>query len=420
MSSLATRARSSTTPRRITLPVKVGLLSHVVPPAHSGQAVVLFRIFQGIDPDSYCLLEVVEEGAVPASEILSAGAHASERLPVRYHTIPARSCLPHYPRPIIRTVRKLSATLAETRRRAKHIREALDRENCQALIACSADLVNLPAGYLAARQLGIPFYPWLFDDYETQWIQRFPRTFARWAMRFLAPRAERVLVPNAFLAELVRNRHGIEPLVIANVCDSVAAAPPVLPWPACPDAIRVVYTGAVYQAHFDAFRNLQTAVGILRKPAEIHVWTNCPHEMLEREGLASPTVIHDAISLAESLEEQRRADILFLPLAFNSPYPEVIRTANPGKVSEFLASGRPILVHAPGDSFVSWYFRKHDCGLVVDRPEAGVLADALDSLMTSPSLRTRIVSNAWSRAQADYHPGRARELLASALNRKTK
>ena len=75
---------------------------------------------------------------------------------------------------------------------------------------------------------------------------------------------------------------------------------------------------------------------------------------------------------------QRNADILFLPLAFNSPYPEIIKTSSPGEIGEYLAGKKPILVHAPSDSFISWYFRKYNCGCVVDDDDSEKLAAAIN------------------------------------------
>ncbi len=60
----------------------------------------------------------------------------------------------------------------------------------------------------------------------------------------------------------------------------------------------------------------------------------------------------------------------FLLLALNWPdespiHPDELRTIFPTKTPEYLASGRPIIVHCPEDYFLAQFFRKHRCGFVI-------------------------------------------------------
>jgi glycosyltransferase involved in cell wall biosynthesis len=111
----------------------------------------------------------------------------------------------------------------------------------------------------------------------------------------------------------------------------------------------------------------------------------------------------------------KQADILFLPLAFASEYREIIRTAAPGKICEYLSARRPVLVHAPADSFTAWYFREHDCGVVADTNDPVELAHALERLIVDPELRNRVSDHAWDRAQSDFDLPHARTKFASVL-----
>ena len=114
---------------------------------------------------------------------------------------------------------------------------------------------------------------------------------------------------------------------------------------------------------------------------------------------------------------QAEADILFLPLAFDCPAPDVVRSALPGKFPEYLASGRPILVHAPADSFVAWYCRQHHCAAVVDEPDTRALADGLHRLISDGNFRRAIIRAALCRARKDFDPEvSARNLLTVLRN----
>jgi glycosyltransferase involved in cell wall biosynthesis len=91
---------------------------------------------------------------------------------------------------------------------------------------------------------------------------------------------------------------------------------------------------------------------------------------------------------------QSEATLLFLPLAWGTDAPDIIATASPGKFTDYLASGRPMLVHAPDYSYIARYTREHDVGIVVDRNDVGALADAVREFLQDPARGSRYVENA--------------------------
>src|SRR5205823_2319116 len=88
------------------------------------------------------------------------------------------------------------------------------------------------------------------------------------------------------------------------------------------DEKRIVYTGAVYEAHYDAFRNLVRAIELLgREDVRLHLYTaQTPGELAE-VGIKGPVVVHGHVAASAVPAIQKQADVLFLPLAFDSPYP---------------------------------------------------------------------------------------------------
>src|SRR5439155_16530435 len=140
-------------------------------------------------------------------------------------------------------------------------------------------------------------------------------------------------------------------------------------------------------------------------------YTSCPPAALDAQGIRGPVVVNGHVPVEEALRLQQSADVLFLPLAFQSPYPQIIRTSAPGKLGEYLASGRPILAHAPADSFVSWYLREHGCGLVVDREDPDALAAAIARLDAEEGLRRELAARALERVRADFALAAARRAV---------
>jgi glycosyltransferase involved in cell wall biosynthesis len=178
-----------------------------------------------------------------------------------------------------------------------------------------------------------------------------------------------------------------------------------------------VYTGAVYEAHYDAFRNLIAAVPKTGLPdLTIHIYTPQSPGQLHAYGISGPVTIHPALPNCEMPAVQHSADILFLPLAFDSPYPDIIRTSAPGKTGEYLASGKPVLVHAPKDSFIAWYFSKNRCGDVVSENNPEILAAHIVHLIRDDVYRQELVRNACMRAKDQFDAGLAREKFFAIIS----
>lgn len=382
---------------------KVALVSHVLPPSPSGQAMALHRMLRGWPADRLCLLSREPGGGgAPGPDV---GALSGRRYLLAPAAPPAGSRL--LPTETLRTAAGAARGIL---RRARRIAEILAAERCDLVVACTGDLHDLPAACLASRRARIPFVPYLFDDYVFQWTGA-ARTVARRLEPHLMRRSRAILVPNEFLGQEYLRRHGVSGAVFHNPCllpdlPALDESPRVFD----PGETAVVYAGAVYHAHHDAFRNLAAAIS---RPGlagvKLHIFTAQSRDEIARAGLAGPAVVHHPhIAPGEVPRVLRGASVLFLPLAFDSPIPEAIRTSAPGKTGEYLSVARPVLVHAPADSFLSWYFRANRCGLVVDRNDPGVLAAALARLASDPDLRGDLGRSAREAAERDFDVNKIR------------
>lgn len=367
------------------------IVSHVLPPQPSGQAMLLARLLDGMPAADYCLLATGEAGHAPAKE---------EGLPASCHRLPQASLIPEPGWPLLGTLASWGNALFDTLRLALRIRGVVRREQATLLVACSGALCDLPAAALASYFTGIPLVAYVMDDYVYQWSGR-RRAVARFLERIVMARAACVLVLNEFARDVYRRRHGVEAAVLYN--PAPLPAPEMLQGCAAPLA-RIVYTGALYHAQLDAVRRL---LQVLERPEfaglRLHVYTAQEPAALAQAGLCGTAlVLHPHVAPEEVPAILLAADLLFLPLAFASPCPEVIRTSVPFKTGEYLAAGRPILVHAPADSFPVWYFSRHDCGCVVDSEDSEALAAALRGLSRDPDLRAGLAARARRRAEADF------------------
>ncbi len=391
---------------------KFALLSHVLPPFPSGQSIVIDRLLRGLPPDRYCLLT---RGECPPS---GPDGDKAGWLPGRHYglTPAARIFGERFLRP--ETLAEGAKAAVRIVRRAREIARVLRAERCALLVACTGDPYDLPAASLAGRWARVPVVPYLFDDYAFQWTGPL-RAISRRIEPAVVRRARGIIVPNEFMRREYERRHGVSGAVIRNPCPLPDLAALDRAAPAFdPDEKSIVFAGAVYHANHDAFRNLLEAIRKLGDPrVRLHLFTARTESLLSEAGIAGPEVVrHSPVPAAAVPGVLRRAGLLFLPLSFDGPIPEVIRTSAPGKTAEYLSVGRPVLVHAPADSFVSWYFRENGCGLVADRNDPEALAAAVARLFSDAELRSELSGRARRCAERDFDVERIRGQFAELLS----
>lgn len=388
--------------------MKLALISHTLPPAWSGQAIVIYRMLEHLNPESYCLISSRADGIDgDASEYMPALAGSRYQIPEAFKIW----------RGLGFGMQHVNIWIAIIQR-ARYLIRIIKSQKCDLVLAWTGNVLDLPAAYIASRRVGLPFYACIQDHYsKREWNDPIARFWASRLEAWLIRGATKVIVANETLRDDLHTAFGVEATVIHNSCD-VSEYEKSVPSLAGSEntGIRITYTGDIYEAHYDAFRNLIAALKIIgRDDVKLHLYTTRSAEYLADFGISGPTVLHPHHGPSEIPSIQQQADILFLPLAFDSPYPDVIRTSSTAKVGEFMAARRPVLVHAPAGSFISWYFRRYECGLVVDHKDPVALAQAVSRLLSDSELRERLIANAWQRAQEDFSLSKARAQFAELL-----
>jgi len=150
--------------------------------------------------------------------------------------------------------------------------------------------------------------------------------------------------------------------------------------PRRPGKLRIVFTGGIYAANEDAILCFLKAVEKL-KDVEVVFATTCQKEYLKNVNIGF-------VPKKVCYELQKSADILLLPLAFKSPYPEEIRCAFPTKALEYLAANKPILAIVPKGTFCQEFIEKNQIGIVVTEPSEQKIAEAIEKLRNSTKLMT--------------------------------
>jgi glycosyltransferase involved in cell wall biosynthesis len=369
--------------------MKFALISHVLPPSTSGQAIVLFRLLKNIDPKQFILIS-----SQNYQHIAKNNQNGTSVLGSKYYCVPRffyliESFFLKAERIGFKGLLQIYLML-----RTMMLVNILKREDCVCVVGCSADLFDPYCSYIACKKMQIPFIFYAFDDYVAQFLNKNDLYFSQKYGPEILKNADKVIVPNEFLRDYYYEQYKIDATVIHNPVnlEDYERINPISKGSG--KELSILYTGAIYEAHYDAFNNFVRAIENL-SDLKIVFDIYSDQELPERiESKKIHIVYHKHQHNSTMPLIQKKADLLFLPLSFNSPYKDIIvETSSPGKMGEYLAARRPILV---------WYFKKYNCGVVADSKNIIDLSEKLRQILTNQSLRNEIMNNAWHRASEDF------------------
>lgn len=147
----------------------------------------------------------------------------------------------------------------------------------------------------------------------------------------------------------------------------------------------VLFLGAVYDAQVDAVSNVMKAVEITQGSDPewlLVIHSGQPETEIRQMGLTSKSVLVRPFARGGELAEAiSSADVLLLPYSFRPEMREIVSTSYPTKAADYLASGVPVLVHAPNYSTIAQAAAKEGWAAVVAEADPNSILRALQSLL---------------------------------------
>lgn len=198
------------------------------------------------------------------------------------------------------------------------------------------------------------------------------------------------------MAEVLRARSGRDVEVLPGLIDlddfararEIAGAGAAAP-------LRVVFLGAVYGPQADAIADVARAVERCRVPAQLVLYTHATREQLAGLGIAGPALVVEPYAPQERLPPiLAGATVLLLPYSFREDMREVVSTSLPTKLAEYLASGTPVLVHAPPYATTAQLARAEGWGAVTASRDVDELARTIEQVATDAACRAELSARA--------------------------
>jgi glycosyltransferase involved in cell wall biosynthesis len=282
-------------------------------------------------------------------------------------------------------------------------RKIIQDEKIEQLFAYSDYGPALISVYLLHKLTGKPFSLHFYDLYYGNNLLWFFSAIARYLEPKLFKTATHISVMSESLAAHYQSKYCREVAVVRNAIPIDCSNRPELS-ESDGRPYKIIYTGTIVWAQDSAIRNLVKAVNAI-SDYKVVLYLYTPHDdaFLESQGLFKSKNVIFARGLPREMPAiQRSADILFVGLSFETPYPLLISTSSPGKTCEYMISGTPILVHAPQNSHISKYARQYGFACVVDQNDVESLRQGIERLISNREYAEQLVSNAWNTALANH------------------
>jgi glycosyltransferase involved in cell wall biosynthesis len=280
----------------------------------------------------------------------------------------------------------------------------------------------LVAAFLAARDLGLPFYAHMHD----LWLEQMPKgtVTARFAKQWepsILRESSRVLCMTEAMQRHYETKYGIKTYLLPHCVPDNGKFMPTEMRAAKMKTPTVLFVGAVLkEMNLDSLKTLANASELLPKQYRLLFCTSSDLVTLNRLGIQSSRLTVKYVSRAEVQRLQSEADVLVAPLSHKDCAIDEVRTVFSTKLLEYLVSGRPIVVYAPEGSYHVESARKHGWGYVVTEDSPAALAAAIREVASNEDLAAELVRRALEEARtrsASYHAERLQQwVLADSRN----
>jgi Glycosyltransferase Family 4 len=346
---------------------RVGLVTALLPPVVGGTQVLVWRLFQ--DDPNLVVVSGENDSALAASQGYPALTAPQLRVPYprlrgyRFGLAPALGLLSTawMVQALVRVVRYLAS------QRVDQV-VSIPHQGPFALL-----------GLLAARRLGIPHTLYILDAWEEGATGPMEGALVRWGLRSAArmPRS-RLAVVSPVLGAHYRQAFGFRDVTwIPNPAplpqEQVKPQPPVQPF--------LLFTGGIKPFNVDALRAAVRSIGRCRV---IQKFILTGHNSGYADTLQVSPELRDRVecrlcSPSETTELQAQAAVLLVANNVDDTSQTSLGYL-PGRLPEYVSSGRPILLIGPQGSDAARAVRHWNLGPTTSSLDAGELAQILDGL----------------------------------------
>ncbi|MFA5392087.1 MAG: glycosyltransferase [Candidatus Paceibacterota bacterium] len=281
--------------------------------------------------------------------------------------------------------------------------KSIKKEKIEIMLGISDYGPAMISTYLLHKITKKPYYIFLFDIYKGNFYSVFPAILlAKIFEPKLFKNAKKIIVTNEGAKEFYTKRYGDKISDKFVVIHNSVFPEPYLKFQKSQPIHKpkppytILFTGKIYWPQIGALKNLIKAVNEINdKNIKLKIYTPSPTDYLKEIGIEESSKVEISVAPPSEMPKiQNQADILFLPLSWHTKSQAIIDTATPGKLTDYLIAGRPILIHAPTSTYLVQYAKKNNFAMVVDEENIEKFKIAVKKLLTDKKLVEELIKNA--------------------------
>jgi len=304
----------------------------------------------------------------------------------------------------------------------KHSKKCIKEKQIDVLLGFSDYGPAIISTYILHKRTKTPFRLFLFDIYKGNYFPFPGGILSKIFEPKLFKKAEKIIVTNEGTKQFYIKRYGegIEQKIV--VIHNAVFPEPYLASEVEYDLsspYKILFTGRIYWPQIKAIKNLIQAVREINDlDIRLDIYCPNPHEYLEKIGIVENDKIKISVAPPQDMPRiQSRADILFLPLSWNTKSNDIINTATPGKLTDYLVAGKRILIHAPASTYLVKYAKENNFAMIVDKNNVEELKKGIHAIIKNSDLARQQIQNAKKTFFTNHDANKKAEIFKSLFEK---
>jgi glycosyltransferase involved in cell wall biosynthesis len=251
------------------------------------------------------------------------------------------------------------------------------------------------AAYIMSKVSGKSLLYYIFDDLEEFSSGRLYKYLTKYFEPRMFKHASKIIVMDEYLAEHYEKKYGLRCKVLHHSVNLKNREKTSEVDAAGGNIYRILFSGYISRYNLDAILNLKNAIKSINHNIQFVMYTPRNEKTLMEMGILGKGIICSHIPYAAIGRELKKADLLFLPLSFENSKSIIVKSAFPSKTMDYLAAGRPVLIHAPCDCFIVDYARQNKFAEVITDNSSDSLARAIESLIKDSDKQHELIKHSF-------------------------
>lgn len=270
------------------------------------------------------------------------------------------------------------------------------KEEVTKILGIFPDDFYLFLAYRLSKKLNIPLYSWFHNTYLDNYTG-YRKIFASYLQPKVFNRSKKVFVMSDGMKNYFNSRYqniNFSTLVHGFKLPEFSLQP-ISENKIQTKKVKFLFTGSLNESCRDASVRMMKVI-INQPHYELHAYTGNPKIDFENYGISGDRFFyHGFINLFQLYEEMKNFDIMLLPHGFIGNRTDVeFKTIFPTRTIPLLLSGKPILAHAPAETFLVEFLIKNDCAWVVTTQNEFQILETIKEILNNENEVLKKVKNA--------------------------